>query len=140
MSAARKAVKRRRVAPNKRDTTEAAIIGGCVRYLAAIGGATACFNADSTGDSVYAAPVSGKLMDEASGILEKFAGKAATTAAAIKAKARVAATMVDKAQHADLSAMQFAFLRLFMNEVADFAGSMANEAWREGKRAKQAKA
>jgi hypothetical protein len=138
MSAARKAVKRPRAAP-KRDTTEAAIIGGCVRYLAAIGGASACFNADSTGDSVFAAPVAGKLMGDAGEVLLKFAGKPATTAAAIKAKARVATAIVDTAQHGQPSPTQFAFLRVFMNEVAAFVTPMADAAWRDGKHAKRAK-
>ncbi len=103
-------------------------------------GASACFNADSTGDSIYAASVSGKLMDEARDILSTFAGKPATSAGAIKAKARVALPMMDKSQHGVLDGVEYGFLRLFLKEVADFATPMADAAWREGKQAKRAKA
>lgn len=141
MSARRKiakgAKKRRSSVAPKPDKTEAQIISGCVRYLAATGGANACFTADSTGDSKYAATVAGKLMDEARDILSTFAGKPATSAGAIKAKARVALPMMDKSQHAELSGVEYGFLRLFLREVADFVTPQADAAWREGKRAKR---
>lgn len=97
-----------------------------MEYLALAGGAAACFAADATADSDFAAPVSQRMIVQACGMLAGVAGKQATTPGTLKAKARVVLHILRTAADVGLFGIELAFVNSVIDDAAMFASGITD--------------